>query len=366
MAKTIDSMVLRRWLEDKIPVFVLDVRPQDQRDEWAIPSSYHFDIYEKLKQHKADALDGVIIPENTPVVTVCAAGKTSEIAADLLIGKGYEVYSLEGGMKGWSLSWNTATLRAGGITIVQVRRTGKGCLSYLIASKEEAVVIDASVDIEVYATIAAQNNWKIKYVLDTHVHADHFSRTPDLARRTAAKMYFPQNDKLQFHFDKLVNGDQLTFGGSTLKAFHTPGHTLESTSFLVDDIYLFTGDTLFVDGVGRPDLKADEDQTKVRASLLYASLHKILELSKETMIFPGHVSKPVPFDDVLITRSLGELAKSVRSLKLNKQDFISSIISRIPPTPPNYLQVSEINIRGIVGGVDLRELEAGANRCAIS
>lgn len=149
---TVSAATLRRWLEEDKPVVVLDVRPQDQRAEWFIPGSIHIDAYDQIKQHHTTALDVLAISKKVPVVTVCAAGKTSEIAAAILNQKGYEVYSLEGGMKAWSLSWNTAVLRDGGLNIIQIRRTGKGCLSYLIASENEALVIDASVDTEVYAS----------------------------------------------------------------------------------------------------------------------------------------------------------------------------------------------------------------------
>jgi rhodanese-related sulfurtransferase len=178
--KNIDSNTLREWLDDKENVIVVDVRPQEQREEWHIPGSIYIDAYKRLNNGDASVLDELDIPENAKVVTVCAAGRTSQIASDELRKRGADSYSLEGGMKGWSLAWNTAELSLGGLTIVQVRRTGKGCLSYIIASMGEAIVIDASLDVEVYLRISKERGWKIKYVLDTHIHADHLSRTPEL------------------------------------------------------------------------------------------------------------------------------------------------------------------------------------------
>jgi glyoxylase-like metal-dependent hydrolase (beta-lactamase superfamily II)/rhodanese-related sulfurtransferase len=362
----IDSNTLRKWLEEKENVIVVDVRPQEKREEWHIPGSLYIDAYKRLNTGDASVLDELAIPEKMKVVTVCAAGRTSQIASDELRKRGFDSYSLEGGMKGWSLAWNTAELIFEGLTIVQVRRTGKGCLSYIIASEGEAIVIDASLELEVYLDIAKSRNWKIKYALDSHIHADHLSRTPGLAKQSGALLFLPENNKLQFEYSKIVDEQELSFGSSTLKAIHTPGHTLDSTSYLIDEKFLFTGDTIFVDGVGRPDLKADEEQTKVRASLLYDSLKKIVSLHGDTVIFPGHISKPIPFDNKPILGTLADIKISVSSLKLNKGDFINNILTKIPPTPPNYLQVSEINTTGNIRGIDPKEIEAGANRCAIS
>lgn len=100
--------------------------------------------YERLKAGDADALANVDLPTDRPVVTICNAGKISQLATQELRRRGIDAYPLAGGMKSWSLSWNAAELALGGATVVQVRRTGKGCLSYLIGSAAEAAVIDAS------------------------------------------------------------------------------------------------------------------------------------------------------------------------------------------------------------------------------
>lgn len=362
----VSAATLRSWLEEERPVIVLDVRPQDQRAEWSIPGSIHIDVYEKLKQHQSDALDGLDLPKNTPLVTVCAVGKTSEIAAVLMRQKGYEVYSLAGGMKAWSLSWNTAALKDEDLSILQIRRTGKGCLSYILASGNEAIVLDASLDAEVYMDLARKNGWNIKYVLDTHIHADHLSRTAELAKNAGALLFMPDQNKLQFSFNKIKDGDILSFGSSQLKAIHTPGHTLDSTTYFIDKKYLITGDTLFVDGVGRPDLKTDAEQAKNRAYMLYDSLQQLMQFNKDVIVLPGHISQPIPFDGKIISATLETIKKNLSSIALSKEAFTIQILAKLPPTPPNYLTVTEINLTGKIQGVDAIELEAGANRCAIS
>ena len=106
--KHISVNTLRSWLELGKEINVLDIRPIQERVEWFIPGSLYFNAYDKLKANNPDALHGLHLDRSVPVVTICAGGKTSLIAARLLKEQGFEAYSLQGGMKSWSLSWNTA------------------------------------------------------------------------------------------------------------------------------------------------------------------------------------------------------------------------------------------------------------------
>ena len=124
---------------------------------------------------------------------------------------------------------------------------------------------------EVYQDLAVQHGWTITHVLDTHVHADHLSRSRLLAEATGATLHVPEQDRVTYSFTPVRDGDILDIGSSRLVALRTPGHTLESTSYLLDGKALFTGDTLFLAGVGRPDLEASpEAGTRARARLLHA------------------------------------------------------------------------------------------------
>ncbi|HEY6407610.1 MAG TPA: MBL fold metallo-hydrolase, partial [Ktedonobacteraceae bacterium] len=307
--KTISVETLRAWLEEGRPVTVLDVRPTAEWTEWAIPGSIHVDAYDALKTHDPAALAGVDVPGDVPVVTVCAAGKTSQIAAEQLAARGLQALSLDGGMKAWSLAWNIAEVPVytSGIRIIQVRRTGKGCLSYLIGVDEEAMVIDAALDPQVYLDLARSHGWQITSVFDTHIHADHLSRSRQLAERSSATLFLPAQQRVSFPFTAIHDGDTLATGAMLLTALHTPGHTPESTCYLLNNHVLITGDTLFPTGVGRLDLEADEQQVRVRASALYHSLHKLLALPSDTLVLPGHTSMPVPFDGVPIAATLAEI-----------------------------------------------------------
>lgn len=364
---SVNADQLSRWLESKENIVVLDVRPKDQREEWQIPGSIYVDAYQRLNANDPSALDEVTIPENTTVVTVCAAGRTSNIAANELRKKGIEAYSLEGGMKAWSMAWNKAEMKLSeDIELIQVRRTGKGCLSYIIASKGLALVIDPSLNIAEYESLLKEKGLELKYVLETHIHADHLSRARLLAEKHSAELFLPEKSKVHFPFIPLKDGDVLTLENISLKVLYTPGHTLDSSCFLINGQVLITGDTLFTNSVGRPDLKADADTTKEKARLLYHSLQKLLCLKDDVIVLPAHTSKPVEFDNNIIQASLAQIKSSVSILQLDEEDFVTDLIQRIPPTPANYLIIAEKNLEGDFKDVNPIELEAGANRCAVS
>jgi glyoxylase-like metal-dependent hydrolase (beta-lactamase superfamily II) len=363
---TIDMETLRDMLDRGEPVTVLDVRDDDERAEWAIPGSIHVNAYEALKKDDPEALAGEELPEDELVVTVCGAGKTSAVAAEQLRDHGIQAVSLEGGMKAWSLAWNTAEtpIEDSQAHVVQVRRTGKGCLSYIVESEGEALVIDAVLEPEVYLEIVNDRGWKITGVLDTHIHADHLSRFRRLAEQSEAPLYLPEQGRVSFAFTPVRDGDVLEVGAARLKALHTPGHTPESTSYLLDDRGLFTGDTLFVDGVGRPDLEASTEEQRKRARSLYHSLWHLLDLPPDTLILPGHTSEPIPFDEQPISGTIAKVREKVEAFGASEDDFVESILEHLPPAPTNHHRIVRLNEAGGLPEEELTELEAGANRCA--
>jgi glyoxylase-like metal-dependent hydrolase (beta-lactamase superfamily II)/rhodanese-related sulfurtransferase len=364
---TVDVDTLRDWLAEGEAVTVLDVRSAEDRAQWSIPGSLHVDAYEALKEGRLDALDGVLAPPDCQIVTVCNRGKVSRIAAEQLRAKGVRALSLEGGMQAWSLAWNTAEvpLSLGDARVLQVRRTGKGCLSYLLGSGDSAAVIDASLDPGVYVRLAESRGWRIRYVFDSHVHADHLSRSRMLAEQTGASLLMPAQRRVQFDFRPLSDGDAVKIGSLNISVLTTPGHTAESTCYLLDDACLFTGDTLFLAAVGRPDLHANEEEARDRAHSLFQSLGRLRELSAHLLVLPGHASEPVAFDGVPLTASLEEVFSRLSDRLLSEDGFVTQLLAKLPPAPPNYLRVVEINERGTMAGVDATELEAGANRCAV-
>src|SRR2546430_101929 len=328
-ALTISTEGLRELLEGGAPVIVLDVRRAAERAEWSIPGSVHADVYEALRRRDSNALADFHPTNGARVVTVCAAGKRSMLAAERLRARAVDAVSLEGGMRAWSLAWNTAEVPCPGSTarIVQLRRTGKGCLSYLIGSHGDAVVIDASLDRQVYGRAADEHGWRIRTVLETHVHADHLSRAGALAADTGARLCLPATDRVSFEYEPLKDRDTVRVGSAGLRGLRTPGHTTESTCYLLDDRALFTGDTLFLAAVGRPDLEATTEQSESRAHVLYASLQRLVALPPETVILPAHTSEPVAFNGRPISATLREVQERTSPLPETEETFVSQIRS---------------------------------------
>jgi glyoxylase-like metal-dependent hydrolase (beta-lactamase superfamily II)/rhodanese-related sulfurtransferase len=178
-----------------------------------------------------------------------------------------------------------------------VKQLYTGCLSeaaYYIESEGEAAVIDPLRDIQVYLDLAEGRKATIKYILETHFHADFVSGHLDLAKVTGAPIVYGPHTETNFPIHKAVDGEIFRLGNSTIEVLHTPGHTLESSCYLVrtpdaSAPALFTGDTLFVGDVGRPDLSSGNLSRDELAGLLYDSLRsRILTLPDETVIYPAH------------------------------------------------------------------------------
>ena len=358
---------LQTALDRDEPVRVLDVRPREQYESWHVPGSRHIGGYEALKAGREDIYDDLSVPDDAPIITVCGAGKTSRMAARRLRKRGKDAYSLKNGLRGWTFAWNTATaeLPDTGATVVQVRRTGKGCLSYLIGSEGEALVVDSALSPEVYEQQAAEHSWTITGVLDTHIHADHLSRARRVADTTGSTLYLPKQDRVSFEHTPLSDGDTLGVGKAMVEVLHTPGHTPESTTYRLGTGALFTGDTLFLKGVGRPDLDADAQEGREKARQLYRSLQRLGQLPDDTMILPGHASEPVSFNDEIVGAPLGQVKQQVEALQEPEERFVGRVTEDVPPTPPNHETVITANTTGDWPTGDVVDLETGGNRCAV-
>ena len=367
MTKQIEAETLREWLEAQQPVTVLDIRTDEDRAQWAIPGSMHLNAYEALKAGQPGPIADAAFPSDRPVVTVCNGGAVSQIAADLLTERGFDARSLTGGMKAWSLAWNAADvpLADSSARVIQVRRTGKGCLSYIVGSAGEAAVIDPSVSPDVYLDLAGLHGWSIRYVLETHVHADHLSRASELVRRTGAVLLLPPQQRVRFAFTAMADGERVSFGNASITAIHTPGHTTESTSYVLKETAVFTGDTLFINGVGRPDLGADSGAARRRARALFASLTRLRNLQPEMIVLPAHTGEPVAFDGRAVAARMGEVTAWLGEWLASESAFVERVTSNLPSTPPNFARIVDLNEAGEFPGGDPTDLEAGANRCAV-
>jgi len=354
---------LKELLDVDRELFLLDVRQPEEFAHWSINGSVNIPLNELSKE---DSLKK--IPKEKEIVTICSHGNRSKVAKYILSRYGYNVKSLEGGLKAWSTAFEYASeefeIDGHRVGLIQLRRIGKGCMSYIIESDGEAVVIDPVFPIDDYIRIAKDLSAKITGVYDTHQHADHVSAAKALAEEAGAKLYMSSYEEYAFKHSQLFDGDLHKIGSVKMQVIHTPGHTLGSLSFLIGKKMLLTGDTLFLNGVGRPDLR---DRAKEFSPVLHDTLHgKILVLPEDVLIFPAHLDGYVK-EGELVTARLADVRKS-SLLQLAKEEFVRKVVSMVMPTPPHHRQIIAVNKgTNLLGSVaEIHELEMGPNRCSIS
>ncbi|WP_116192147.1 MBL fold metallo-hydrolase [Paenibacillus taihuensis] len=368
-AKELTTIILNK--ED---LFILDVRNESDFSDWKI-EGISVDIinipYFDLLDDIAPALDA--IPADKPVVVVCAKEGSSIFVAEQLAEAGLNHVSyLEGGMKSWSEYLEPVKVAdlSGGGELYQFVRIGKGCLSYMVLSNGEAALIDTSRMIDQYQRFMQKKGVELIHAIDTHLHADHISGGRALAQRYGAAYHLPPKDatEVTFEYEKLVEGRDITVGQETIKVqpIYTPGHTIGSTSFLIDNTYILTGDILFIDSIGRPDLAGlAEDWVGDLRDTLY-SRYKVL--SEELIVLPAHFGKVTELGiGGLVAGRLGTLYSENPGLNIeDESEFRRTVTENLPPQPNSYQEIRQVNMGKIAPNIEeQREMEIGPNRCAV-
>ncbi|MEG0384473.1 MAG: MBL fold metallo-hydrolase [Solibacillus sp.] len=364
--------VARKVIDNK-ELFILDVRNADAFEDWKI-DGHQFDY---LNVPYFDLLDGVEeillkIPTNKEVLVVCAKEGSSIMIAEMLSDAGREVAYLAGGMKSWSMYLEpikVGDLHNGG-ELYQFVRLGKGCLSYMVISEGEAALIDAVRFTEVFTKFAEEKNVEITHVFDTHLHADHISGGRHIAAATGATYYLPEKDaeEVVFDYTKLEDGLIVQIGASKIDvgALYSPGHTIGSTSFVVDHKYLLTGDILFIDSIGRPDLAGlAEDWVGDLRETLYT---RYRTLAEDLIVLPAHFMIIEELnEDGTVSKRLGDLFAENHGLNVEDEaKFRSMVTDNLPPQPNAYQEIRHVNMGKITpSDEEQTEMEIGPNRCAV-
>jgi len=356
----IDVGALLGLLDEDPGLELIDVREPDEFAAWSIPRALNIPLGEL-----AERIDEV---GHGTIVTVCAAGTRAAEAVALLADEGRDARVLAGGMAAWGRAYDDVALSVGPATVIQVRRRGKGCLSYVIGGTDACLVIDPSLDIERILSITRARAWNVTHVADTHLHADHLSGARLLAETTGAQLVVNHDDAFAYEGLAVTDGMRIEIGAEVAIEVHvtpTPGHTTGSTTFALGDQVLFTGDTLFVESVGRPDLA---ERAREFAASLYDSLHsKVLAHSDDALVLPAHVGPSVEIrGGRLVGEHLGNLRRTLPALQMERPAFIDWASSQAAPRPPNYVDIVEANIAGLPLAEERRSLlEQGPNRCAV-
>lgn len=352
--------------------FILDVRTERNFVDWKIEG----ENFNYLNVPYMDLLEGVEsildqLPKDKEILVVCAKERTSKIIAEHINKAGLSAVYLQGGMQSWSEHQHKIKVYEDqSITVFQFVRMGKGCLSYMVISGDEALVIDASRFISDYEEAASEFGAKITHIVDSHLHADHITGGPMLAEKTGAKYYIMASEGAVIDFEPLEEYEKIEFNDVEVEviAVKTPGHTPGSVSFFVNDALLFSGDTIFVSGLGRPDLG-----NKVRewAEDLYNTVYsKVSEIADDVIVYPAHYGN---FDDETnsngyIGDNLGNIRKrNEKMFKATKDEFLDNVEkSASSVKPPNFEEIVAINRGELRVDVEtMQELEVGPNRCAV-
>jgi glyoxylase-like metal-dependent hydrolase (beta-lactamase superfamily II)/rhodanese-related sulfurtransferase len=242
---------------------------------------------------------------------------------------------------------------------VRVERFYLGCLahaSYAVCSDGIAAIIDPQRDVEIYLEAAASNRWKIEHVIETHLHADFVSGHLELAERTGARIYIGAGSGALFPHIAVKDGDEIQFGQCRLRFLQTPGHTVESICVLMADLgqphrpqMVFTGDTLFVGDVGRPDLSATHTPPEL-AAMLYESIHqKLLTLPDDTEVFPAHGAGSL-CGRQMSSESSSTIGKqrltNYALLARTSEEFVHLLTDSLPARPEYFAREVDLNRRG--------------------
>jgi glyoxylase-like metal-dependent hydrolase (beta-lactamase superfamily II)/rhodanese-related sulfurtransferase len=235
--------------------------------------------------------------------------------------------------------------------------------SYLIGSNGEAAVVDPQRDVDEYLAEAAANDLKIKYVIETHLHADFVSGHHEIAARTGAQIIFAEKAGVEFPHRAVRDGEEITMGDVTLRFIETPGHTPEGICVLItapnQPQRLLTGDTLFIGDVGRPDLAGGKGYTpQMMAEMMYDSLHgKLLKLPDEVEVYPAHGAGSMCGRNMSkeTSSTIGEQRKFNYALKpMSKEEFVTMMTADLPEAPVYFPKDAEINRSGARGLSELQ------------
>ncbi len=369
---------LAERLDHGEPLQVLDVRSAEKvaAGHVQLGSALEFRAMPNSKLLRLSSLDELRLDRHRPVAVICNRGNSSKQSTAFLRERGYEAFSVTGGMAAWETVYVARRLAPTPSLahVVQLDRLGKGALSYVLVSDGDAVVVDPARHLARYDALLAELSATPAAVVDTHMHADYLSGARAAAERWQVPYFVHGDDAVspydgtpgRFAHQALSDGDTIVFGRATLRAVHVPGHTLGSVAFLADDGLALTGDFLFVRSVGRPDLGGQADAW---AKLLWQSLERARrEWSGDLLVLPGHYSSEDErrADRAIAARFDVIAATNAAAAIQDEREFLGWVADHQMTPPAAYRTIKQANL----GLVDVAEsdadlLESGPNQCAV-
>jgi glyoxylase-like metal-dependent hydrolase (beta-lactamase superfamily II) len=357
---------------------LLDVRNDEEFGRFKVEGPYLSKMinvpYIEFIEMEDESVAKVQIPKDESIRIVCAKEGSAKYVGEILVNNGWtDVRYLAGGIKTWgNMLAPELVSSANGYKLYQFIRPGKASCSYGLIYEDEMVVFDPSRNIEFYQNFASEYGCKLVKTLETHLQADYISGSLQLSSNTGAQIIGHENDFQGAAFNYKAVADQEVFhfskGGPEIKAIHMPGHTPGSTSYLIDNKFMVSGDTIFILSIGRPDLGGKAEEW---SKLLFKTLKtKIAELKDDLIILPGHYiqwSEANP--DQMFIDTLGSIKqKNADIYGIDEEvQFTKFIKDNMREQPPEYAQIRKVNA-GLLD-VDAEEqeiMDLGKNECAAS
>ena len=373
MGRTVTPTELFAEIEHGHVPMILDVRNVEEFQSWQVEGSRPVETKGLPIWRALDAVEDLArdLPDDT--VLICAHGNGSELLVDMLAERGKPTRNLTGGTAAWAQLLVPRPLVGlpEGMVGWQLQRPAKACLSYVLGVPGHgAVVVDPARFPDPYVELATEHGMTIKYVIDTHVHADHVTGGPQLADAVGARYSVPLEDTggpTPFPNHPLADGQQLDLGPVQLEVLgiKLPGHTPGTTCLHVPGHALLSGDTVFVRGVGRPDLTGKAEEL---ARELFHTVHdRLRPLDPATQVLPAHWSSTDEIGvDGMVRTTLGQVFESTL---MNEEDlvrFVEEIVASLPSAPAIYDTIREVNSGRSVSAEEIEVLEIGKNQCAAS
>jgi len=369
---------LARQIDAGVPVQVVDVRPPERvaigRIGGIAQTRFHnISSMQLMARRRAAVAD---LEPGALTAVVCSRGNDSKMVASFLKKLGLDAVSVQGGMEAWMRLVVPRDIPppAGVDRVVQFDRVGRGALGYLVVSGGEAIIIDPPRDAEPFLRVMEGSGAHLVGVIDTHVHADYISGAPGLASRFGVPYHLHPADAVYPYdgrsgtipFRPLEHDAKVPVGAADFRACHTPGHTLGSVTLMLGDQMAFTGDFLFVNSIGRPDLAG---HTAEWAGDLWKSLSVAKREWPATMqIYPAHYgAESERRTDRVVGTTFRSLLERLEALRIEDRDqFIAWVLERESAFPEAYRRIKAINIGlASVSEEEAEELEVGRNECAL-
>jgi glyoxylase-like metal-dependent hydrolase (beta-lactamase superfamily II)/rhodanese-related sulfurtransferase len=330
--------------------------------------------YIEFIELEEESVAKVEVPKDESIRIVCAKEGSAKYVGEILAKNGWiDVRYLEGGIKTWGNMLAPKLIASpNGYKLYQFIRPGKASCSYGLICGDEMVVFDPSRNTDFYQSFAAENGCKLVKTYETHLQADYISGSRQLSSNTGAQIIGNENDfqGAAFEYKAVKDHEAFSFsnGGPEIVAIHMPGHTPGSTSYLIDNQYLVTGDTIFILSIGRPDLGGKAEEW---SKLLYNTLKtKVAELNDDLMILPGHyIEWSEANSEQMFVDTLGSIRQKNSDIYgiQEEAEFVKFIKDNMRKQPDEYAQIRKVNAGLLdVDDEDQEIMDLGKNECAAS